>query len=162
MKTPLNQYDATETDSYNLLVPHSECKGTVDLYKEYASVRGPDIAIPKDELHQIKVPAGNQPCNVMGIHPDLKILKDLYDDGDAVMFANMGAMVEVRARNSGAMGRRGRERNTRKHLCAPQVKNCGVPTDMLPHYSSQSRRRSSSKRKKGCRQGCLRFVNLSS
>ena len=84
-----------ETDTFNLLVPHSECKGSVDLYKEYASVRGPKIAIPKDQLHQIKVPANTQPCNVMGIHPKLPILKELYDDGDAAMVANMGALVEV-------------------------------------------------------------------
>ena len=85
------------TDSFNLLVPHSECKGKFDLYKEYASVRGPNVAIPKDQLHQIKVPANTQPCNVMGIHPKMPFLKQLYDDGDASMIANMGALVEVRA-----------------------------------------------------------------
>lgn len=91
-----NLHDASSTDSFNLLVPHSGCKGAVDLYKEYASVRGPDIAIPKDQLHQIKVPAGTQPCSVMGIHPKMPFLKQLYDDGDAIMMANMGALVEVR------------------------------------------------------------------
>merc|ERR1711971_42526 len=81
-------------DSFNLLVPHSGCKGPVDLYDEYESVRGPDVAIPKDHLHQIEVPDGTQPCSVMGLHPNMPFLKQLYDDGDAVMVANMGALVE--------------------------------------------------------------------
>ena len=33
----------------------------------------------------------------MGIHPKMPFLKQLYDDGDATMIANMGALVEVRA-----------------------------------------------------------------
>merc|ERR1712176_254228 len=47
-------------DTFNLLVPHSKCKD-VDLYKEYESVRGPDVAIPKNKLHEIKVQPGTQP-----------------------------------------------------------------------------------------------------
>ena len=88
-------YHAVNIDTWNLLVPHSGCKGSVDLYKDYADVRGPDLAIPKNKLHQIKVPAGNQPCDVMGIHPNLPYLKQLYDEGDALMVANMGGLVEV-------------------------------------------------------------------
>ena len=67
----------------------------MDLYKDYADVRGSDLAIPKDKLHQIKVKAGTQPCDVMGIHPNLPYLKQLYDEGDALMVANMGGLVEV-------------------------------------------------------------------
>ena len=55
------------------------------------------MAIPKGDLHQIKVPAGTQPCDVMGIHPNLPFLKQLYDEGDAVMVANMGGLIEVSA-----------------------------------------------------------------
>ena len=94
----LPNYDNTnKIDSWNLLVPHSGCRGPVDLYKEYADVRGADVAIPKKDLHEIKVPAGTQPCDIMGIHPNLPFLKQLYDEGDALMVANMGALVEVRA-----------------------------------------------------------------
>ena len=32
----------------------------------------------------------------MGIHPNLPYLKQLYDEGDALMIANMGGLVEVR------------------------------------------------------------------
>ena len=31
----------------------------------------------------------------MGIHPNLPFLKQLYDEGDALMVANMGGLVEV-------------------------------------------------------------------
>ena len=58
-------------------------------------MRGPDLAIPKDELHQVKVPEGTQPCDVMGIHPKMPILKQLYEEGDAAMVANMGGLIEV-------------------------------------------------------------------
>ena len=85
----------TQTDTFNLLVPHSGCKGSFDLYKEYQSVRGPGLAIPKHELLQIKVPAGTQPCDIMGVHPKMPFLKKLYDDGDAAFVANMGGLVEV-------------------------------------------------------------------
>ena len=108
-----NLPNTTEIDSWNLLVPHSGCKGSVDLYKEYADVRGPDLAIPKDELHQIKVPAGTQPCDVMGIHPSLPYLKQLYDEGDALMIANMGGLVEV----SAWVRRVGIERNRKRRDC---------------------------------------------
>ena len=94
----LNYDNTTKIDSWNLLVPHSRCKGGLDLYKEYADVRGPDLAIPKNDLHEIEVPAGTQPCDVMGIHPNLPYLKQLYDEGDALMIANMGGLVEVRVR----------------------------------------------------------------
>ena len=33
----------------------------------------------------------------MGIHPNLPFLKQLYDEGDALMVANMGGLIEVRA-----------------------------------------------------------------
>ena len=91
-----NYNNTTYIDSWNLLVPHSGCS-PVDLYKEYADVRGKDVAIPLKDLHPIKVPAGTQPCDYMGIHPNLPFLKQLYDEGDALMVANMGALIEVRA-----------------------------------------------------------------
>ena len=92
----LNHICILNTDTFNLLVPHSKCNGKVDLYEEYASIRGPNLALPKKALHEINVPKGTQPCESFGIHPKMPFLKQLYDDKDAVMIANMGAMVEVR------------------------------------------------------------------
>ena len=85
-------------DSYNLLVPHSECNtdpvNNLDMYASYAAVRGIPITLDKSELLEIDVPSGTQPCNKFGIHNKLPILKELYDDGDAAFIANMGALVE--------------------------------------------------------------------
>jgi cullin-associated NEDD8-dissociated protein 1 len=82
-------------DSYSLLMPHSKCNGTsVDLYQEYAEVRGPVVAIPKADLLELDVPKGTQPCDKMGLHPSLKTVHQLYKDGDAALLANHGSLVE--------------------------------------------------------------------
>ncbi|GMH88299.1 hypothetical protein TrST_g6936 [Triparma strigata] len=80
-------------DSYNLLVPHSECNGGDghDLQDQYQTVRT-DVALTKAELLQIDVT--NQPCDKFGVNPAIPFLKELYDDGDANFFANIGALVE--------------------------------------------------------------------
>ena len=79
-------------DSFNLLVPHSECSAH-DLHKEYTKVRG-EIAINKLDLLEIKPRLKTQPCDVFGLNPVMPNLKRLYDAGDAAMIANMGALVE--------------------------------------------------------------------
>ena len=95
-------------DSYSLLVPHSKCKDIVDptsesgekkvpfdLYDEYATVRGPVVALPKAKLLPIEVPKeSNQPCDTFGVHPSLPFLQTLYNDGDATFLANVGTLVE--------------------------------------------------------------------
>ena len=80
-------------DSWNVLAPHSGC-GSHDLHADYAAERGPDIAIPLGEMLQIAVPAGTQPCTTFGLNPGLQTVKQLYDAGDALMVANVGALVE--------------------------------------------------------------------
>jgi uncharacterized protein (DUF1501 family) len=85
-------------DSYNLLVPHSGCtSGKVD-YQQYLDVRT-NVALTKDELLQINVdknlPFVNaQPCSKMGLHPGLKNVQRLYNEGGATWFANTGVLVE--------------------------------------------------------------------
>lgn len=79
-------------DSMNMLVPHSECRGD-DLHANYTSLRS-DIAIPKDQLHKINVPSGSQPCKKFGMHPSLKFLSTMYNDGDLLWVANTGSLVE--------------------------------------------------------------------
>ena len=79
-------------DSFNMLIPHT-CTPpndeTVDLNKQYNEVRE-EVHLVKDTLLQIN--ATNQPCDKFGIHPQLKILKELYDDSDAVFIANAGVL----------------------------------------------------------------------
>lgn len=110
-------------DSYNMLVPHSGCTKPVDgegsddggggdrrmvrerraaaqrephnLYGEYQDVRGADFALPLNVLRQVDVsPADGQPCTKFGLHPKLKVLQELYQQGDAILLSNVGVLVE--------------------------------------------------------------------
>ena len=78
-------------DSYNVLVPHSNCAAK-DMYAEYADVRGP-VTMPKESLLQISVPAGTQPCDTFGLHPKIPRIKSMYDDGEALFVANIGTLL---------------------------------------------------------------------
>ena len=79
-------------DSFNLLVPHSNC-GAKDMFQEYTNVRG-DLALAKNDLLPIDVPKKNQVCDTFGIHSKIPILRDLYNDEEAVLLANVGPLVE--------------------------------------------------------------------
>jgi len=78
-------------DSYNMLVPHTCSPGVngTDLFSQYQQVRG-EVALIKEGL--LEISANNQNCEKFGIHPNLQILHDLYNDGDAMFFANTGAL----------------------------------------------------------------------
>ena len=80
------------SDSYNFLIPHSQCSST-DMYAEYVEQRG-SIAKPKHLLHQIGTGGQPQVCDRFGIHPDLPTLKALYDDNDLSFFSNVGVLFE--------------------------------------------------------------------
>eukprot|EP00808_Paulinella_micropora_P028586 g59653.t1 len=86
-------------DSYNLLVPHSGCRGepagTTAYYDEYAQVRQ-GAAVEFTRLKPISAgPAGHQqPCDTFGVHPSMPFLQQLYKDGDAAFMANIGNLVE--------------------------------------------------------------------
>ena len=80
-------------DTYNLIVPHSNCAAS-DLYAEYGAVRGPAIALAKETLLPFNVSAGSQPCSTFGLHPELPVLHDLYHSGEACFVANVGALVQ--------------------------------------------------------------------
>lgn len=51
--------------------------------------------VPKHLLANSVINAGtDQVCSEFAIHPDLDIIKELYDDGDAIIFANTGVLTE--------------------------------------------------------------------
>jgi uncharacterized protein (DUF1501 family) len=79
-------------DTFNLLIPHSGCDER-NVAEQYTQTRGV-AALPLNALKQILVPAGTQPCDTMGLHPNFNTLQQLYNDGDASMIANVGALVE--------------------------------------------------------------------
>ncbi len=59
------------------------------MFSEYQEVRG-DIALLKSTLKTISV--ADQVCNTFGIHGELGILQDLYNDGDLAFLANLGVL----------------------------------------------------------------------
>jgi hypothetical protein len=65
-----------------------------DLYAEYRLERGAEQALAKAELLAVEVPGDAQPCTTFGLHPSLKNIHQLYNDGDAALVANMGGLVE--------------------------------------------------------------------
>lgn len=94
-------------DSYNMLVPHSNCEKqaegedvaegemeSYELYDDYKELRSEAMALTKAQLLQVTVNGTEQPCQTFGLHPDLDVVRDLYLDGDAALIANAGALVE--------------------------------------------------------------------
>ena len=79
-------------DTFNMLVPHSGCDNRNNS-AWYTRTRGA-AALDLNSLRTIGVHAGTQPCDTMGIHRELSVLKQLYDDGDASFEANIGSLVE--------------------------------------------------------------------
>ena len=79
-------------DTHNMVMPHSGCAGPTDLNTEYNEIRG-NISLSKAEVHTITSQTAN-PCTTYGLHPELPLLKELYEEGSASFFLNMGAMVE--------------------------------------------------------------------
>ena len=80
-------------DSYNMVVPHSNCKGA-DLYDDYVLLRTKRMALKKSELLQVEVNATLQPCGTFGLHPSLNIVHDLYKKSEAALIANAGVLIE--------------------------------------------------------------------
>ena len=78
-------------DSHSVLVPLSECTPT-NLHEQYMKIRG-NIAIARRDLLSIKTRPGSQPCNTFGVHPSLRTVTQLYNDGDAAFLANVGSLV---------------------------------------------------------------------
>ena len=94
---PTRKYKAVvfymlSADTLNLLVPHSGCS-PVDMYAQYVSIQK-NISLPKDQLHQIDASGSGQQCSRIGLHPSMKVVADLYTDGEAADFANTGLLFQ--------------------------------------------------------------------
>jgi cullin-associated NEDD8-dissociated protein 1 len=81
-------------DSFNLLVPHSECD-SFDLFQQYQEIRT-SAALPKSELLEIRVPSWGtpQPCKVFGVISKMPFLREMYNSSQAAFIANIGPLVE--------------------------------------------------------------------
>ena len=79
-------------DSYNMLVPHT-CTGEKDMYEEYLQVRE-EVALIKTELLEINATSSNQICESFGVHPQLKAVQGMYNEGDLLFFTNTGVLTK--------------------------------------------------------------------
>ena len=79
-------------DSFNLLAPYTctpkEGKDA-DLYSEYSHIRQ-QVGMSRARL--LPIDAEDHVCSKFGIHNELQILQKLYNENDAVFFANTGVL----------------------------------------------------------------------
>ena len=82
-------------DTFNMLIPHSNCDSSIvpHVANQYVSTRG-GAGLAPSSLHTIQVTPGTQVCDTFGLHPDFTFLHSLWNDGDASFVANVGALAE--------------------------------------------------------------------
>jgi len=104
-------------DSFNILVPNQgACTGmnalnmTVD--EQYQLHRGVMAFDPAAGEYAQTITATDQPCSSFALHDELSSIKQLYDDGDVIFFANTGVV------NQNDMTRSDFNRKTRTQLFA--------------------------------------------
>ena len=79
-------------DSYNILVPDKA--GCPELYEMYSNARG-SIAMTPQELSTPFSARGTQPtCDTFALHKSAAGLTSLYNSGEAILFANVGTLME--------------------------------------------------------------------
>jgi hypothetical protein len=76
-------------DSFNLLLPKGRCTGE-DQYTKYQNARGAQHAVPLSKLESIY--AHNQSCVEFGVNTDMDVVADLYNNKEALFFANTGVL----------------------------------------------------------------------
>jgi len=80
-------------DSYHMLVPHTctdkNAKGK-NVREQYNDERT-TLAYTDGERTRI-IDATGQPCSQFAVHPDLKVVEELYKTGDLAFFANTGVL----------------------------------------------------------------------
>lgn len=81
-------------DSWNLLVPHSNC-AIGNQYQEYKNARGGSHALSTSDLEQISAASSDQNCNTFGVTKDLAYLAELYNNGELTFFPNAGILAKT-------------------------------------------------------------------
>lgn len=90
-------------DSLNLLTPHPT--GCPDLYAEYTEKRTSSLALTSNEMDEIEIDTSSedqpeQPCSSFGVNKRFSALKEIYDAGDGIFFANIGLLQKPVDRNN--------------------------------------------------------------
>ena len=63
-------------------------------YEEYRAARGEIHSIPKDDLLPIDSTDLQHECDEFGVHPEIPLLADLYNESQAIFFANAGIIAK--------------------------------------------------------------------
>ena len=84
-------YMAGGVDSFNLLVPRSNCRDGRDVYREYKNARG-SLALGTSDLLDINASGSNQVCDTFAINTNYAHIHQLYNDGHALFVANAGVL----------------------------------------------------------------------
>jgi cullin-associated NEDD8-dissociated protein 1 len=82
-------------DTFNLLIPHSNCDAR-DVATQYTQTRGP-VALAMNTLLPIELNVsqrGTQVCDTFALHPNAPLLQQLWVDNEASFVANIGPLVE--------------------------------------------------------------------
>lgn len=80
-------------DSWNLLVPHSNCD-IGNQYNEYKTARGSSHSLSTTDLVPISALSSDQNCNTFGVTKDLDYLAELYNSKEAIFFPNTGILAK--------------------------------------------------------------------
>ena len=81
-------------DSFNMVPPYPDaCPAENDLYAKYSAIRG-NIALSAGEMGRLNVTNHNSNCTAFGLHSSLGLLKQLYDNEEALFVANTGLLAK--------------------------------------------------------------------
>ena len=101
-------------DSFSMLLPYDGCEGE-DRYEQYVAARGAwggTSALQKSKILPIDAPekslGSKQACSRYAVNPNMPYIKKLYDEEDALFFANTGVMTEAGVDRHNFVRERGR------------------------------------------------------
>ena len=75
-------------DSMNMIMPHPD--GCQSLYDEYKLYRGSGNYVDVTEMVKIDATTPEQPCTHFGVNNALDYLAQIYTEGEAIFFTNIG------------------------------------------------------------------------
>uniref|UniRef100_A0A7S0KZ56 DUF1501 domain-containing protein n=1 Tax=Asterionellopsis glacialis TaxID=33640 RepID=A0A7S0KZ56_9STRA len=78
-------------DSFHMLAPYhtSSDLDCAALYRDYKKQRS-GAALPDGKMTALNASSSNQPCDMFGLHSSLSAVAKLYNEGEAIFFANTG------------------------------------------------------------------------
>jgi len=84
-------YMAGGADSFNLLVPRSNCRDGRNVYQEYRQARG-SVGLSTSNLLDIDATGSNQVCDTFAVNSKYAYIQQLYNAGQALFVANAGVL----------------------------------------------------------------------